>query len=288
MKRDFRARPLLRFAAACFACCALPLAAQAAKPLPSFKVDNDVTARVERADSAHFTVRFLPGGKTQTLDVGTADEEGHYGFEPADYNFDGHQDLALAATLGQVNRNYAIYLYDTARQRFAPLRMPANDAPHCNCDGLINVAVKPKERMLYSSCRGGPIWYTDAYRYDGSGRLYLHQSTEAIPDDVSMLLDGAPGDGPPTMLLTYDAHGRRIARRPEAYGGGKLTLKVQVARLPLHDAMTDAPTKRYVVAGDTLELLDASPDFRWLKVLYRNPRVGAVSGWVSVEEATKG
>ncbi|TCW83092.1 hypothetical protein C5O80_18605 [Burkholderia sp. SRS-46] len=288
MTRDLRARPLLRMAAACLACCALPLAAHAAKPLLSFKVDNDLTARVERADGAHFTVRFLPSGKTQTLDVGVSDEEGHYGFETADYNFDGHQDLALGATLGQVNRSYQIYLYDAARQRFEPLRMQTDNAPHGNCDWLINVAVKPKERTLYSACRGGPIWYTDAYRYDGSGRLYLHQSTEAIPGDVSMLLDVTVGDGPPSMLLTYDVHGRRISRRPEAYGGGKLTLKVGVERLPLHDAMTDAPTKRYVVAGDTLELLDASADFRWLKVLYRNPRVGAVSGWISVQEATKG
>ncbi|WP_157646175.1 hypothetical protein [Burkholderia ubonensis] len=56
----------------------------------------------------------------------------------------------------------------------------------------------------------------------------------------------------------------------------------------LHDAMTDAPTRRYVVAGDTLEMIDVSADARWLKVQYRNPRAGVVSGWISVREATPG
>lgn len=142
---------------------------------------------------------------------------------------------------------------------------------------------KPNERTLYSSCRGVPIWYTDAYRFDRNGRMYLHQSTEAIPADLRDLLDGDAG--PSSMLPTYDEHGKRVSRRPDAYGGSKVTFKVRPARLPLHDAMNDAPTRRYVVAGDMLEPIDASADFQWLKVRYRNPQAGAVQGWGSAKEA---
>lgn len=280
-----RIQPFLRRCALLVACCASIAAAHAAKPLLTFKVDDIVTARVERADGTRITIRFLPSGKTQTLDVGVTDEEGHYRLASDDYNFDGHRDLAAHALLGMVNESYGIFLYDAARQQFEPLKMPAADMPHGNCDDLINIQAKPKERTLYSSCRGGPIWYTDAYRFDGNGRMYLYQASEAIPDDLRDLLDG--DSGPSSMLLTYDEHGKRVSRRPEAYGGGKITFKVRPARLPLHDVMNDAPTRRYVVAGDTLELVDASADFQWLKVLYRNPRGGTTQGWVAAKEATR-
>ncbi|CAB3764497.1 hypothetical protein GQ57_18095 [Burkholderia sp. MSh2] len=282
-----RLRSLLRRSALLLAACAsLAPAAHAAGPLLTFKVDDTVTARVERADGQHLTVRFLPSGKTQTLDVTVTDEDGHYHLAADDYNFDGHRDLAVYAMLGMVNESYGIYLYDPARQQFAPLQMPAANMPHGNCDDLINVQAKPKERTLYSSCRGGPIWYTDAYRFDAGGKMYLYQSSEAIPDDLRDLLDG--DSGPSSMLLTYDEHGKRVSRRPQAYDAGKVTFKVRPARLPLHDTMADTPARRYVVAGDTVELIDASDDFQWLKVRYRNPHAGAVQGWVSAKEAMGG
>lgn len=284
MTRSLRFRPFPRVAALLLAACASTApAAYAAKPLLTFKVDDTVTARVERADSEHITVRFLPSGKTQTLDVTAADEEGHYHLASDDYNFDGHRDLAVYAMLGMVNESYGIYLYNAARQQFEPLHMPAGNMRHGNCDDLVNVVAKSKERTLYSSCRGGPIWYTDAYRFDGNGRMYLYQTSEAMPDDLRTLLDD--DNGPSSMLLTYDEHGKRVSRRPQGYGGGKVTFKVRAARVPLHDAMNDAPTRRYVVAGDTLELIDATADFQWLKVIYRNPRAGAVTGWISAKDA---
>ena len=284
MTRFPRFHPLARVAALLFATCAsIAPAAHAARPLLEFKIDDAVTARVERTDGAHVTVRFLPSGTTQTLAVTAADEEGRYHLATDDYNFDGHRDLAMRAVLGMVNENYGIYLYDPARQRFEPLKMPAGNGPHGNCDDLINVQAKPKTRTLYSSCRGGPIWYTDAYRFDGNGKMYLYQTSEAIPDDLRDLLDG--DSGPSSMLLTYDEHGGRVSRRPQDHDGGTVTFKVRPARLPLHVAMADAPTRRYVVAGDTVEVIDASDDFRWLKVRYRNPQAGAVQGWVSAKEA---
>nr|WP_240647286.1 MULTISPECIES: hypothetical protein [Burkholderia cepacia complex] len=109
-------------------------------------------------------------------------------------------------------------------------------------------------------------------------------SGEATPDDLRVAID--VDSGPSSMLLTYDAQDKRVSHRPDAYVGGTVTFKVHPARLPLHDAMTDAPTRRYVVAGDTLELIDASVNFQWLKVRYRNPHAGAVQGWVSAKEVT--
>ncbi|MCA3822118.1 MAG: hypothetical protein IOB05_03520, partial [Burkholderia sp.] len=60
MTRSLRFHPLPRVAALLLAACAsIAPTAHAARPLLTFKVDDTVTARVERADSAHITVRFL-------------------------------------------------------------------------------------------------------------------------------------------------------------------------------------------------------------------------------------
>lgn len=74
-------------------------------------------------------------------------------------------------------------------------------------------------------------------------------------------------------------------RNKASNGTGIVATRRRPARLPLHDAMTDASTRRHVVAGDTVEVIDASDDFQWLKVRYRNPHAGAVQGWVGVKEA---
>lgn len=281
-----------RLALALATACAFGGAAHAATATPAsttIKIDETTRAQITRVDGTHVRVRILPDGTTQTLEVKVADEEGKFGIESADYNFDGHRDLSFAATLGQVNREYQIFLYDAAQRRFEPLRMASEKGPNGNCDGLWNLSPDPKARVLNSSCRGGPMWYTDAWRYRADGRLYLYQASAPLPDEVNALFDSAEDSGPDSILLTYDETGRVVAREAQAYGGGKVTMKVKVARLPLHETAQSTPTKRYVVAGDALDVLNVSDDGSWLKVRYRNPRgnprPGAVMGWVAASEA---
>ncbi|CAG9200293.1 conserved exported hypothetical protein [Paraburkholderia tropica] len=292
MTDSTRLAPARRLALALAAGCALGGAAQpasAAQAATTIKIDDTTRAQITRIDGTHVRVRILPDGATQTLEVKAVDEDGHFGIESADYNFDGHRDLSFAATLGQVNREYQIFLYDDAQRRFEPLRMASEKGPNGNCDGLWNISPDPKTHVLNSSCRGGPMWYTDAWRYRADGRLYLYQADAPLPDEVNALF-GLPEDsGPDSILITYDETGHVVAREAQVYGGGKATMKVKVARLPLHERAQDTPTKRYVVAGDILDVLDVSDDGSWLKVRYTrpsgNPQAHAVTGWVAVSEA---
>ncbi|ASL46471.1 hypothetical protein bAD24_III03730 [Burkholderia sp. AD24] len=255
----------------------------------TFAVGDGVTAKAVQIDDSHIGISVLPGGATTRFEI---DSEGDGGtdphFETADYNFDGHRDLAFVTQYGMVNESYRIFLYDVAARRFVELRIPAGkNQPTGNCGGLTGVSVKAAERTLYSACRSGPIWYTDAYRFDTAGKLYLYQSSADITDEVLQThLDGEvdTGGGPVSQLLTYSSAGKIISRQLQAYGGGKANLHVDVARLPLHDAPTETQAHRYLVKGDTARADEISGDARWIKIQYRNPGKGAIDGRVKVSD----
>ena len=91
------------------------------------------------------------------------------------------------------------------------------------------------------------VWRT----YDAAGRVL----ESAIADGL-----GAPPDGP--------LRGRQAAVVP--------------ARLFLFDQPGASSTRRYLVQGDRVELLDERDG--WVKLRYRNPRQGEVVGWINVND----
>jgi len=57
--------------------------------------------------------------------------------------------------------------------------------------------------------------------------------------------------------------------------------RIVASRQPLYTAPGDSATRRYLVAGDRVELLDERDG--WWQVRYRNPSKGPVLGWVAVD-----
>ncbi|WP_414446698.1 FG-GAP repeat protein [Burkholderia sp. 22PA0099] len=264
-------------------------AAQAAPPVMSYRVDANTTATLTRIDSTHVRVRLSPGNVSQTLalDGDLGDGDGTFDYALGDYNFDGHRDVAVTVMQGMVNEAYQVYLYDPAAHRFTPLHAPSGNARQGSCGDLTNLEAKPAERTLYSSCRSGPVWYSDAYRYRADGTLYLYQSSQDLPIGLqTSIVEGAAADGgPASVRLTYDEHGKVVGSQPQAYGGGEVGIKVAVPKLPLHDSPHDGPTRRYVVQDDTLDLIGASADVAWLQVRFHNPRAGRIEGWIKSDDA---
>ncbi|MEK6347977.1 MAG: hypothetical protein V4764_10895 [Burkholderia sp.] len=264
-------------------------AAIAAEPVTTYRVDASTTATLTRIDDTHIRVRLSPGNVTQTLvlDGDLGDGDGKFDYALADYNFDGHRDVAVTVMQGMVNEAYQVFLYDPAARRFTRLRAPSGKARQGSCGDLTNLDAKPAERTLYSSCRSGPVWYSDAYRYRADGTLYLYQSSQDLPMGLQPSIVEGPGadGGPASVRLTYDALGKVVGSQPQAYGGGAVGLKVGVPKLPLHDGPRDGPTRRYVVQDDTLDLIGASADAAWLQVRFHNPRAGRIDGWIKSDDA---
>ncbi len=277
----------------------LLIAAVSLLAAPAFAADDsEIRFEVAAGVSAH--ARLLGDGSVevgtnrsparQVLPASTDEEGGGTRLGHADYNFDGYQDLDTSATLGQVNESVTVYLYEPASGQFRALAAP--EAPETSCEGFWSLTPDPATRTLSSSCRSGPMWYSDIYRYQG-GQVYLYRSmrnafldTEALArvlalaevDDAEIL----------TVWSTWDAAGKRL--ETAIWNAFDPPLKdtpmpgrsasVVPDKLLLYSKAGDTSTKRYLLKGDRVELLDEADG--WLQLRYRNPRRGPVLGWVKL------
>ncbi len=274
----------------------LPVAMAVEQPF-TFSPEKGLTVKVTPVDATHVKLHILPSGKVQSVLV----TEGNSApatnvdrrFEAKDFNFDGHADLAVVTSEGMVNEVYDIFLYRPESQDFTKLEVPKQAGPSCYT--LEGVEIRPRERVLQSSCRSGSVWYTEAYRFDQGGRLYLYSVIRILNDVVaSHLCPGASGrESPEVIRLRFDQAGNVVAAACRPYENWKdvsadsrVQLTVGVPTLPLHDAEDDKPARRHLIKGDVVEVIDVSEDGGWwLKVLYRNPKRGPLVGWIRADEA---
>lgn len=260
-----------------------------------FAVAPGVTAAAQVRADGRVDVR-VGEGDPQTVS-GSADAEVDADGERSlrlsheDVDFDGHQDLLLRSSVGQVNEAIAVYRFVPQTGRFAAWPAPAS--AHANCDGFWSLTVDASRRSLLSTCRGGPMWYTDVYRVDAAGTAWLHRAErvlmlDPVALDSVLAIRRAEDAGPLAVWSTYSMSGRVLET---ALGDGlqapqtgaplqPVTARVVPARLPLYAKAGDAQTRRYLVRGDDVALLDERDG--WLQVRYRNPTRGAVEGWVQV------
>ncbi|MNV18493.1 hypothetical protein D3C71_1093190 [compost metagenome] len=254
-----------------------------------FEVAPGVTAHARLLEDGRIEVGTNRSSRRQQLQA-ASDEEGHSRLGHADYNFDGFQDLDSSATLGQVNESVVVYLYEPASGAFRAL--PAPSGASLNCDGFWSLQPDPATRTLTSSCRSGPMWYTDIYRYNGP-TLYLFRTMRTAYVDTEQLarvlaVDAAEDMDVPAVWSTHDPSGKMLehaisngleAPDSNAPLKGRIA-SVIPARLPLYSRSGDTRTPRYLLKGDKVELLDVADD--WLQVRYQNPARGPILGWVKL------
>lgn len=267
----------------------LPALAQSSmdqgRPGGRFELEIDAATRAEvLVGEAGLEVTVHPGGVTQVLEEVASDEEGGFHFGAEDFNFDGYVDLSTWAVVGQVNRMVVVYLYDPADHRFHTLRMPDN-AP-VNCDGFWDLTPDSELRLLTSSCRGGPRWFTDVYRFTPRGDLYVYRSQRQLMSSITDRFKVVRDEYPiASVWTTYDSAGTVLETwvgtdplRPEP-------LMVAVAApFEMRDAPEGSVLAEQPVAGERVEVLDVSQDETWMKVRTIGPAKPRVTGWVAVPE----
>ncbi|MGV8961179.1 MAG: XAC2610-related protein [Stenotrophomonas sp.] len=256
-----------------------------------FEVSPGVTAQARLLEEGGIDVVTSRSSLRQRLQAAT-DEEGGSRLGHADYNFDGYEDLDSRATMGQVNETVALYLYEPASGRFVELAAP--QGADINCGGFWSLIPDAGTLTLSSSCRSGPMWYTDIYRYDGP-RLYLYRSMRTTFGDTAELarvlaVDAQAEMGVASVWSTYDPAGNVLERvlgnglePPDSNAALRgYAASVIPARLPLYHHAGDASTRRYLVKGDAVELLDAAEG--WVQVRYLNPARGPILGWLKLPD----
>jgi len=256
-----------------------------------FQVAPGINAHAELMEDESLVIETHRDDGRQVI-VPLPESESRYRLMHADYNFDGFQDLAASAPTGQVNEVYSVYLYDPESGQFRPLVAPV--AQGINCDGLWSLTADPASRTLSSTCRSGPMWYTDIYRYSGPS-LWLFRTMRTVSFDSRSLeaelsLDDVDSLGVPVVWSTYDPAGRvletAMADGLESPSSNHplrgYPASVLSSRLALYAKAGDTTTRRYLVKGDNVELLDALD--HWVRVSYQNPSRGVVQGWVKLPE----
>lgn len=268
----------------------VPLAHAADSDAPlRFEAAPGIRVQAEVAEDGSIAVQLLPSGKRLSL-PGAPDVDGNSRLSAEDVDFDGRPELVARASVGMVNEAVAVYRYDPASGGFRALQAETHGRD--NCGGLMGLTVDAVTRTLTSSCRSGPMWYTDQYRFAGA-KLYLYRAESVLKlgDALNAALHWVQADeqGPPAVWRTFDPTGRvlesAIADGLGAPPDGPLRSQqatVVPARLFLFDRPGAPSTQRYLLQGDRVELLDEQEG--WLKVRYRNPKSGAVVGWINVND----
>ncbi len=254
-----------------------------------FQVAAHVQAQADPLQDGSIAVQLSPSGKRQTL-AGAADADGNSRWGLEDVDFDGYPELVARASVGMVNEAVAVYRFDPASASFRALQADTHGKD--SCGDLMGLSVDVATRTLTSSCRSGPMWYTDQYRFAGAKlHLYRSESVLMLGDTLNAALhwEQTEEQGPLAVWRTYDAAGRvlesAIADGLGAPPDGPLRgqqATVVPARLFLFDRPGASSTKRYLVQGDRVELLDEQDG--WVKLRYRNPKSGAVVGWINVND----
>jgi len=254
-----------------------------------FQVAAHVQAHADPQQDGSITVQLSPSGKRQNL-AGAADADGNSRWGLEDVDFDGYPELIARASVGMVNEAVAVYRFDPASAGFRALQADTHGKD--SCGDLMGLTVDRSSRTLTSSCRSGPMWYTDQYRFAGA-KLYLYRSESVLMlgDTLNAALHWVQTDeqGPLAVWRTYDAAGNvletAIADGLGAPPGGPLRgqqASVLAARLFLFDRPGASSTKHYLVQGDRVEMLDEQDG--WMKLRYHNPKQGAVVGWINVND----
>ncbi|WP_459041393.1 SH3 domain-containing protein [Stenotrophomonas sp. PSU-St19] len=254
-----------------------------------FQVAAHVQAHADPQQDGSIAVQLSPSGKRQRLE-GAADADGNSRWSLEDVDFDGYPELVARASVGMVNEAVTVYRFDPSSAGFRALQADTHGKD--SCGDLMGLSVDAATRTLTSSCRSGPMWYADQYRFS-SATLYLYRSESVLMlgDTVNAALQWEQTDeqGPLAVWRTYDPAGRvlesAIADGLGAPPDGPLRgqqATVVPARLFLFNRPGASSTKRYLVQGDRVELLDEQDG--WLKLRYHNPKQGAVEGWINVND----
>lgn len=262
--------------------------ADAGAPL-RFQAAAGVQAQAVAQEDGSVAVRLSPSGKRQNL-AGTVDADGNSRWALEDVDFDGYPELLARASVGMVNEAVAVYRFDPASAGFRALHARTHGRE--SCGDLMGLSVDAATRTLTSSCRSGPMWYTDQYRF-AAGKLYLYRSESVLMlgDAVSAALrwEASSDSAPLAVWRTYDPAGKvlesaiadGLGAPPDAPLRGQQA-SVVPARLFLFDRPGAASTKRYLVQGDRVEMLDERDG--WVQVRYRSATRGPLLGWINASE----
>ncbi len=225
-----------------------------------------------------------PDGRQQ--DLGEVLEEGERERSApllqADFNYDGHADIALIAGVGYGGAlaTYRLYLWDEpGRQfrKFGPI--------------VGNPTLQPARKALIAWERDGPAWNSTEYRSDNGQLTIAVERSQNILGGADPALDQLTIHLPQTGKVTDSrivAADAPIDVAPEALPSA--SARITKPKAWLHNLpKADSRTRMYLVQGDTVTLQHyqaprsaGDNGFGWLFVRYQG-RGKPLELWIDAE-----
>lgn len=193
-----------------------------------------------------------------------------------DFNFDGYKDIAITNSLGMVNNVFYVFLYEHVNAAFKELRIADSATPKSACGDLYNLVVQLDDLSLVSSCRSGPVWYYDTYRYNDQGEIWLYKTTE-------YQIQNSEIDTFPLYEHTFNQKGEKLDTVAIDFDGKKILWSVTSEKVFLYSSPEEtSKTKAYLIHNDKVEILAQKDD--WIKIRFAS-RKGPLIRWLYLPEA---
>lgn len=193
-----------------------------------------------------------------------------------DLNFDGYKDIAITNSLGMVNNVFYVFLYDHVSVAFKELKIANPKTSASACGDLYNLAVKLDDLSLVSSCRSGPVWYYDTYRYNAQGAIWLYKTTEYHIQNSEI-------DTFPLYEHTFNQKGEKLDTVAIDFDGKRILWPVTSEKVFLYSSPEKtSKTKAYLIHNDKVEILEQKDD--WIKIRFVS-RKGPLIRWLYLPEA---
>ncbi|WP_342058210.1 XAC2610-related protein [Aeromonas sp. OTU364] len=238
----------------------------------SFYVIDRVKVEIQKENGCY----YLVATEKDKQQLKCVDDDQQSDIVIQDFNFDGYQDIAIINSLGMVNNVFYVFLYEHVNSAFKELKFSDSKMPASACGDLYNLAVRLDDLSLVSSCRSGPVWYYDTYRYNAQGELWLYKTTEYQNQSSEI-------DTFPLYEHTFNQKGEKLDTVAIDFDGKKIIWSVISKKVFLYSSPEEtSKTKAYLIHNDKVEILQQKDD--WIKIRFVS-RKGPLIRWIYLPEA---
>lgn len=238
----------------------------------SFHVIDGTKIEIRKENECYYLV---PAGKDKQR-LKCIDDDLQSDIIIQDLNFDGYKDIAITNYLGMVNNVFYVFLYEHVNAAFKELKIADLATPNSACGDLYNLVVQLDDLSLVSSCRSGPVWYYDTYRYNDQGEVWLYKTTE-------YQIQNSEIDTFPLYEHTFNQKGEKLDTVAIDFDGKKILWSVTSEKVFLYSSPEKkSKTKAYLIHNDKVEILAQKDD--WIKIRFAS-RKGPLIRWLYLPEA---
>lgn len=210
------------------------------------------------------------------------------GFEVADFNFDGYDDLRVYRIEGR-NTVDELFIYSPTEKKYIPLVLPDEVHSLMLCDGFKNTKILDNKKTLVISCNTGRIQNInfDYLQFQSNGELWLTQQYRYDPLDMPQTLL-AYTDLPWSIthqLTIYDETQAQIQTLRTSQALEPIVLKILTALSLLETTENESAVVLDLKSGQICNLISIQDE--WLEISCSDHKGNQQTGWLNWQTITQ-